>query len=227
MATQMLWMHWRTVRLGLLPLALAAFGLPLLVVQQMGTWASPGQQESAALVLEVGQDFLLAFPMLAAAVGFTLALTAWSWDHRMGHIYALSLPVSRARYAVLKFGAGAVLALVPVTCLLAGSMVATATIALPAGLRAYPLELSARFLFAVLLLYSLLFAMAAGTIRTTVIVLSAAVAIPFFWSLGFELLGPAHPLVQQLPGWEQVYEGALVGFGPFRILAGNWMLFDA
>ena len=227
MAMQMLWLHWRTVRMGLLPLALAAFGLPLLVVQQMESRTYLTGLESAAYFLSVGEAFLPLFPGLAATIGFTLALTAWSWDHRVGHVYALSLPVSRARYALLKFGAGALLALVPVACLLLGAFMAQATVDLPDGLRAYPLQLGARFLFAVLLLYALLFAMAAGTIRTTVIVVSAWIAIPLLYTLGLDSLGQGHPLVQRLPDWEQIYEAVLVGFGPFRILAGNWMFVDA
>lgn len=224
MALQMLWMHWRTVRFGLLPLALAAFGLPLLVVQQVGV-SEPVQ--GAAYVLSAAEAFLPLFPGLAATVGFTLALTAWSWDHKLGHVYALSLPISRARYALLKFGAGAVLVLVPVACFVLGGLIATAAIQLPDGLRAQPLELGARFLFASLLLYSLAFAMAAGTMRATIAVLCVAIGTPVLWTVGLELLGSSHPLVQRLPLVSEAFEQLVVGFGPFRVLMGNWMLIDA
>ena len=114
----MLYLHWKQVRWGLLPFAFAAYALPLLAVQGLGT--APGMEATtleAYRIVGGFQVWLPVFPLLAAAVGMTLALSAWNWDHQLKHVYALSLPISRWRYAALKMGAGATLALVPTAAL--------------------------------------------------------------------------------------------------------------
>jgi len=65
------------------------------------------------------------YPMLALAIGITLALSSWNWDHQLKHVYALSLPVTRLEYSLLKMGAGAALAMLPVIGLWIGAHVAS------------------------------------------------------------------------------------------------------
>ena len=224
MATQMLYMQWRTVRLALIPFVIAAFGLPLLAVQPLGGMG--GGWDIAGSALEALQGFLPLFPLLAAAIGMTLGLSAWNWDHKGEHIYALSLPVSRMRYAMLKFGAGAVVILVPAAALLAGSLVATWAATLPTGLEAYPFRLTIRFVLATLLCYAVIFSMAAGTIRTAVIVLSVAVGVPVLASVVIDFAAVHYPILDTWPSVAEVMAEWLVEFGPFRVMTGNWMLID-
>jgi hypothetical protein len=223
----MLFLHWKQVRFGLLPLILAAYALPLLAVQGLGAGLGmEGASLEAYRVVSTSSLWLPAFPLLATAIGVTLALSSWNWDHQLGHVYALSLPVSRMRYAVLKMGAGAVLALLPALAFWIGAHVAVASIALPPGLHAYPDQLTIRFLAATLVAYALLFAMAAGTVRTTV------------WLL----IGVGATLVLSVvlsqwvfPRFGVLHDTNLVAWlirvlsrtpGPFQVFTGNWTLID-
>lgn len=225
MAMQMLYLHWRGVRMGLIPFVIAAFGLPLLMMQGANARGAAISDVATMNLLGGMEGWLPLFPMLAAGIGFTLALAVWNQDHKGNHVYALSLPVARWEYALLKFGAGVVLALVPVVALFAGSLVAILAVDLPAGIHAYPFQMTGRFLFTVLVTYAVLFSMAAGTIRTTVIVLSALFGLPILLSMGLEALSGFVPILGQVDVAETIFQG-LLDFGPFRIMAGDWMLFD-
>lgn len=223
MGKQLLFLHWKAVRWALVPFMVAAFALPLLSVQEMG--GDPFAVSTVRSMLGNTAQWLPFFPILATAIGLVLGMTAWHWDHRHNHVYALSLPISRARYATLKFGAGALLALLPVAALLAGSLIATMAVDIPEGLRAYPLQLSGRFFFAVLTLYAILFATAAGTVRTTAILLAVGWGVPILTLLGVAYFGDTFPVLQGIDVGRWVTR-ALEDFGPFRILIGNWALID-
>jgi hypothetical protein len=219
MTLQTLYVHWKAVRLGLVPATLAAFGLPLLVAQglphaELVRSTTPTSDALAGTVY-----WTAFFPVLAALLGALLALSAWNWDHRGSHVYALSLPISRGRYALLKFSAGALLALLPLAGILMGSVLAIVASDVPDGLHAYPLPLAGRFLTSTLVAYAVVFALAAGTIRTTVIVLSVLIAVPTILSMGQlrPYLGDA-----SVSFWIT----QALRFGPFRIFYGNWALFD-
>lgn len=115
MFRSLLYLHWKQISLPLIPFILAAYALPLLSVQGLGT--PPGMDSSmleAYRIVAGAEIWLPAFPLLAAFIGITLALSSWNWDHQLGHVHALSLPLPRWRYALLKMGAGATLALLPV-----------------------------------------------------------------------------------------------------------------
>ena len=70
------------------------------------------------------------------------------------------------------------------------------------------------------LAYALFFAMGAGTIRTTVWILSAIMALVIGGTLLSTLLGQDVNLVQALIGW------LLRAGGPFAVFTGNWALID-
>lgn len=222
----MLYLHWKQIRYGLIPFVLAAYALPLLAVQGFGG-LDPAAMASGAYRSAVGfNSWLLFFPVLAAGTGATLALSAWNWDHQLQHVYALSLPVSRWRYAMLKMGAGAALALIPTAAFGLGCAVAVLSVDLPMGLHAYPFQLTLRFFLATLLTYSAFFALAAGTVRTTGILLSLLV-------VGLLVSGPLTEALANLdPYWEGVHvmEWAMTRLieapGPIQIFTGNWSLID-
>jgi hypothetical protein len=229
----MLFLHWKQVRLGLIPFMLAAFGLPLLVVQGLGSPGAVGQAGAAtgtvmAYRLLASYDFWTPFfPGLATGIGMILALTAWNWDHQLKHVYALSLPVPRWQYALLKMGAGAAIATLPAIALWAGALLASASVTLPSGLHAYPTALTLRFLAATLLAYSAFFAAAAGTVRTTLWIVSIVTA--------FVLFGNLIPDILATVGFESFARVDLVGTvwdamaslpGPFEVFTGKWLLID-
>jgi len=222
----MLFVHWKQVRLLLIPFVVAAFGLPMLAVQGLGADATGGVSAEVYQIVSGYQLWLPLFPMLAGAIGIVLALTAWNWDHRLGHVYALSLPVARWEYALLKMGAGVALGLVPALAFWVGAHVAAASVALPAGLNAYPNQLALRFLLAMIMSYAFFFALGSGTIKTTVWVVSAIFAV----LVGSELLGDV--LVLYFSGLEGVSflelatDWLVEMGGPFEVFVGNWTLID-
>lgn len=228
MARQVLYLHWKASRLVLIPFVLAAFGLPLLAIQgtAAGATALDADPWRALRIVEGMELWLPLFPALAGAVGITLALTAWHWDHQAGHVYALSLPVARWRYALLKMGAGAALVLVPAAALLAGSLVAAASLELPAGLHAYPFALTLRFLAAALVVYGIFFSMAAGTVRTTVWVLTAWVTFLLVGTVAVDALATAGVVPSSFSLMGLVGDALFEWPGPFHVLDGNWRLID-
>lgn len=223
----MLYVHWKQVRVGLIPFIVACFALPILMVQGLGV--APGMDSAtmeAYRMVNEFQLFLPIFPMLAAGLGGTLALSAWNWDHQQKHVWALSLPVARWEYAMLKMGAGALLAMLPVTALWVGAHIATASIALPVGLNAYPNELALRFALATLLSYSVMFAMAAGTIKTTVWIVSSVFAFTFLGAMANDFLAMYFDYFARVHVVGEFYMWLAQTPGPLEVFAGNWALID-
>jgi hypothetical protein len=210
----MLYIHWKQAQLPLLPFVVAAFALPLLSIQGLGSLMGVSAFDNA--YSDVAVMLLPLYPALAFLTGVGLALTAWNWDHQLNHVYALSLPIARWEYAMLKMGAGLVLALLPTVALWVGAHVASAAVALPEGLHAYPNQLAFRFFLAVLLSYALVFAMASGTVKTSLWVVSGAIAafVAGVWVL--ETFGLTDVASQYL--WR--------AGGPFEVFTGSWALID-
>lgn len=226
MFKQILFVQWRSSRLVLLPLALAAFGLPVLTMQGVGSGGASLSRVPVEWLMAEMQFWLPLYPGLACVLGGSLGIAAWSWDQEQGHAYALSLPLPRWKYALLKMGAGALLLLAPVAAFWAGGVAATATAGLPAGLQAYPGAVAFRLLLASLLAYGGLFALASGTMRTTIVVLAGLVALLVGGELAADV---AARFVPSLEGWSPV-EWALTQLvkwpGPGEVFTGSWMLID-
>jgi len=225
MVPPMLLLHWKQIRFGLLPFALAAFGLPLLAVQGLGVPAPEGAMSMEAYrVVGEFQAWLPLFPALAILIGATLALTAWNWDHQLRHVYALSLPIARWEYSLHKMGAGMALALIPAGAFWVGAHLAAGSLVLPAGLHAYPNQLALRFFASIVVTYGVLFAMAAGTVRTTLAVITGLVGLVVVGSL----LQAWTPLLQivdfDFASW--MLEAAVSAGGPLQVFTGSWMLID-
>lgn len=230
MFQQILYTQWKSIRLGLIPMVIAAFGLPLMAVQDLvvpkvlPSGVTPGAVE-AEMIFSSWQIWIPIFPALAFLLGVVLALNAWNWDHKAGHIYSLSLPLPRWEYVLLKMGAGALLLLLPALALTVGSFVAAGSLQLPNGLHAYPALLSARFLMAAMIMYGVLFAMASGTIRTTVIIVSVLVGAFVGGGLLTGFISELSPSFDwNMATWLM---GAITEWpGPFEVFLGNWNLVD-
>jgi ABC-type transport system involved in multi-copper enzyme maturation permease subunit len=230
MFQQILFTQWKSVRSGLIPIAIASFGLPLLAVQDLTlprdlSAGDPMRALQAELIFETWQIWLPFFPILAAIIGVVFAINAWSGDHTAGHIYSLALPLPRWKYVLWKMGAGALLLLIPVTFLSAGSFVAVGSFHMAEGLHGYPLLFTQRFLMASLLAFGALFALASGTTRTAVLVMTVGLSVIF----GGQLL--TYYLSEMLPSfdWQLVdwLGRVMVEWpGPFEVYFGNWNLID-
>lgn len=195
----------------------AAFAIPVLSVQHAGI-VNP-QAWDAGTLLGAVRSWGVAYPVLAGAVGLVAALTAWSHDHRGNHVYALSLPVARWRYALLRFAAGVVLIVPVVVALWIGGLAAGSASTIPTGLHVYATALALRFGLATLLAYAAFFAIASGTRRTAAWVLGAIGALVVVQIV----LGAAGVHASFLPdALERLYTWP----GPFELFTGQWMLIN-
>ena len=212
-----LYTQWKWSRLIVLPGSVAGFALPILSLQ--GAARADRTPLQAGELLGAVQKWGVLYPVLAAALGLLIALATWAPDHRGGHVHALSLPLPRWRYVLLRFAAGAVLLAAPMLAVLVGAFVATGTATIPTGLEGYPLALAVRFALAVLVAYAVFFAVSAGTARTAGIVLGVIGALVLV-----QILATAASVDLDVVGR---LEGAVLNWpGPLAIFTGRWMLID-
>ena len=194
---------------------IVGFAIPLASVQ-----VSPPEYMGAGSVVLRMQQFGIAYALLAGGAGLAFGLLAWSADNKGRHVYALSLPVDRSRYAAMRFGAGTLFLLLPSLGVLVGCLLAVAVMNVPAGLHAYPLALALRFLLASEVSFSIFFAVAASTPRAAGMILGALASILILsfilslTSIRFNLLGHASDFLFSEPG-------------PLSVFTGRWMLIDA
>lgn len=217
MFRQILYTQWKWARLPVLVFVLVGFALPLLTAQAFSP--SGSQYFGGPFFLSQLQGLGIFYPLLAAAIGLVLALTAWAADHRGRHVYALSLPIPRWHYTLLRFGAGAVLILLPALALWLSALIATSVTKLPPGLQAYPTMLTVRFALAALIAFGALFAVSAGTSRAAGIVLGLLAALVLA-----QLLADMLELKVQI--LDAVLYRIYIWPGPLEVFTGHWMLFD-
>lgn len=146
---------------------LVGFALPLLSLRTaLGA-------ESVATFINIMAAWGVGYAIAAGALGLMIAVVSWGFDHRLRHVYALSLPIPRWRYVLMRFGAGVVTLALPVLAVfIAGEIVAHSSL-VPKELHAYPVALTLRFAFALLVAYALFFAISAATPRTAGYLLGA------------------------------------------------------
>ena len=218
MFKQVLFAQWLSSRLALALLSVLAFALPLVSVFYGSDIATVGRG-SLGEWLVVTDRVAQVLPFFAVLVGALLGVLAWTSDIAGRHVYALSLPVPRAVFVALRFGAGTVLALVPSAALAAGAAVASLAVQLPPGVRAYPLELSVRFTLATLTVYAIIFALASASRRGQLAIIGA-ISAAILLDLGLLAFGASFSVTAEtlnaLTTWP----------GPLSILVGRWALFD-
>lgn len=218
-------LHWKALRWPLALLAVLAFALPLISTARLVTAVEAFRDAGARVepmwsAGQLGGEWRELYPILAAATGFLVALGVWYRDHRQEHVYALSLPISRPRYVLLKMAAGATL-LVPVaTAFFVGALVLAAGLDLPEWIHAYPGRLALQFLLAMLLMYALMFAFAAGTVPTALKTLTA-VTILLVLVLVLPALYGGSPSGLVDRAWSLA---ARLLTGPFRVFSVSWSL---
>ena len=209
--------QWKWSRLIVTLGAVVGFALPIVSVQ--GAASADRSALGAGELLRAVQSWGTLYPVLAAALGLLVAITTWAPDHRGRHVHALSLPLPRWRYVLLRFGAGATLLAAPIVAVSAGALLATWSATIPAGLQGYPVALGIRFALAVLVAYAVFFAVSAGTARTAGIILGIIGSVILVQiiagvaNLDLDLFGKAQVAVLNWPG-------------PLAIFTGRWMLID-
>jgi hypothetical protein len=220
MYTQVLKAQWLAARLPVVLLAVLGFALPLLTVTYGGSLEN-APTERVAQWLFASQKIGVLIPGLALLVGLLLGIGAWAADHAGKHVYALSLPVPRPMYVLLRFAAGATLLAAPVVALGIGSLVAALSVKLPSGIHAYPLQLTVRFALASLVCYAIFFAISIATRRAALAVLGVICGVVLADVLVSSLDLQAGAAVT---GW--LFNALTTWPGPLAILMGRWALFD-
>jgi hypothetical protein len=205
--------QWKWTRAAVLLGVVAGFATPLLSV------SSSRDAGSARNLISSMQTWGTAYALLAGAVGLFVAWLAWSSDHRGHHVYALSLPVARWRYVLLRFAAGLVFLLPIVIALAIGALLAVWTAAVPSGLHVYPMALTLRFAFAALVSFAIFFGISAASVRAAGVILGAVVvviaaqfltdAMGLHWNVGSRAID-----------FLMVYPGIL------SVFSGRWTLID-
>lgn len=210
--------QWKWSRIAVLIATIFGFALPLvsvriLVGEMAFSRVTPGQ------VIRSMQDAAGFYAFLAGFVGLSVAFLAWNPDQKGRHTYALSLPISRARYALMRFGAGALFLLLPALGVFLGCVVAATVATIPTGMQAYPLELAIRYALASFVSFAVFFAIAASSQRAAayllaglsvfvlVAVLISAMGVPV------DIIGRSMDLIFAQPGI-------------LSIFTGRWMLID-
>ncbi len=219
MYRQVLIAQWIAARQTLLVFVVLAFAAPLTAVYfgTSGVGADMGQVRGwLAGAEKVG----VLLPILALFIGVFFGIAAWAPDHLGKHVYALSLPLPRWQFVLLRFAAGATLLAVPVAALGLGAALATIAVTLPSGIHAYPALLTTRFAVATLLCFSIFFAVAIATRRAVLLVLTALGSI-LLGDLLFNTLSNSGFSVTVL-----LFDGLTTWPGPLAILMGRWALFD-
>lgn len=206
--------QWNATRVMVLLTAILAFAVPLASLQDALGALSP------QAFVETMQKWGGAYAVLAALTGLFVGMAAWRPDQTGRHVYALSLPISRARYVMFRFAAGGVFIAPSVVALLVGALLVTWSGAVPESLRGYPFALALRFAFAAAVAYSMFFAIAASTSRTAGLILAAMAGVVFgqylvnvIGSTEYDILGPITNFIFLKPGILSVF-------------SGRWMLVD-
>jgi hypothetical protein len=218
MLKSLLLTQWKSSRIVIALAALLAFALPLGSVLYGGALAvAPGWQ--VANWLNASRIVGAAIPYVALGTGVILGMVTWAPDHAGRHVYALSLPVPRAQYVLMRYGSGLILLAAPVAALLASSLIATAAVNLPAGVHAYPFALTGRFALTLLLSYALFFAISIATRKAVLLTFGLIGGV----LLSDLLLAMAE---QEATVTVTIFEFLTRWPGPLALLLGRWALFD-
>jgi hypothetical protein len=185
----------------------------------MASFQSAREASTPQQFIGTMQAWGAAYALLAGAVGLLVALAAWGHDHQGRHVYALSLPIPRPRYALLRFGAGALFLLAPALGVLLASLAVSMSGAIPEGLHAFPFALTLRFLFAAAVAYALFFAIGSATTKTAAVVL-AVFAFLLFGQYLLVLIGARFDLLSHVADFFFISPGVL------SVFSGRWMLVD-
>ncbi len=220
MYRQVLKAQWLAARLPVVLVALLGFALPLLIVTYGGSLEN-APADRVAQWLFAAQRIGLLIPGLALLVGLLLGIAVWAPDHAGKHVYALSLPVPRAMYVLLRFAAGATLLAAPVVALGIGALVAALAVKLPSGIHAYPFQLTLRFALAALVCYAIFFSIAIATKRAALAVLGVICGVVLA-----DILVSSLSLRAGASVTEWVFRILTTWPGPLAILMGRWALFD-
>lgn len=164
-------------------------------------------------VLVEAQFWGLMMPVLAFTAATLLSIITWWPDRRGWWVYALTLPVRRERYALMRAGAGGlVLAGLGVVFALAVAIAARGAVG-PGGLHLYGAGLVLRFALALLVCHAMwtMFALVGRPVAWAVVGIVVV-------AIGLELFGV------HATSW--ILDALTGRWSPLHVLGGRWMLID-
>jgi hypothetical protein len=217
MFAQTLYVQWKSNRDFLAFYTVAGFAAPLIILWIALTYL--GFTSARELVL-VGGVVGVTTAAIAVIAGLTVAWQGYGVDDRVGHIYALSLPVTRTRALALRAATAAVILLLPALGVWVGSMLATTQLTLPPMLRSYAGALAIRALLAAWLAHTCMFALRYAAGRRAKLVLATLVIM--IGTLGFatEAVPAARETILDVGSF------LISSPGPFGVVFGRWTLID-
>jgi hypothetical protein len=226
MFRSMLQAQWKVARWPVLLLVPPCALLPILMVRLAARLAAavpfPDPARDTIRVLHI---WVPLFPLLAIATGAAIALAAWQLDHKTDHVYALSLPLARWEYVLLKMSSASVILALPVVATFAGAFIAVHSVSIPEGLHAYPVAFGARFLLASLSCFAVIFALGAGTVKTTVYIFVFIILGLIAGDLLVDFVASALSLSHVSTPFDWI-SATLFDWGPFSVFGGSWLLID-
>jgi len=214
---QTLYVQWKWNRDFLAFYTAVGFAAPLVIL-----WiALPHLGLTSALELvSVGNAVGMTTAVIASVAGLTVAWQGYGIDDRVGHIYALSLPVTRRRALAMRAGAAALVLTLPALGVWVGATLAAGQVALPATLHSYAGSLASRALLAAWLAHACMFALRYSAGRQAKMVLATLL-------VGLGVLGIAVVLLPPVRGaLSSGYAFLISNPGPFGVLFARWTLID-
>jgi hypothetical protein len=157
---------------------------------------------------------------IAGLAGMSVAWQGYAVDDRVGHIYTLSLPITRLRALWLRAITAAATLMVPALGIWIGGMIAASQMNLPATLESYAGSLAIRALLTSWLVHACIFALrhSAGRKAKAILGLLAGALIVLF------VLAAGSPSTrEQIIRLAQLFSSSP---GPFGVLFGRWTLID-
>jgi hypothetical protein len=217
MFAQTLYIQWKWNRDFLAFYTIAAFAAPLIILWIALTYV--GFTSARELVL-VGGVVGVTTAVIAVVAGLTVAWQGYGVDDRVGHIYALSLPVTRSRALALRAATAALILILPALGVWLGSMLATTQVTMPPMLRSYAGALAVRALLAAWLAHTCMFALRYAAGRRAKVVLAALVITIGVLGFATEAVPAARDTIVRMGNF------LISNPGPFGVVFGRWTLID-
>lgn len=214
-----LYTQWKWTRPAILLAVLVAGYIPVAALRAM-----PYKSADTYYIPALYHDITAAstyYQWLALFIAVIVAISAWQADGQRQHVYALSLPLPRWRFVLLRFAAGtALLGVVAAAVGLFGG-VAAAIAPLPPMLHAYPFGLAVRFWLGSLIPFGLIFALLVSNPRRVRLVV-AGVATIVVVDMALATIG----VIEKPVVFGTLVDAIYSGRGPLAAFLSKWMLVD-
>lgn len=218
MFPEMLRMQWQWLRTPLLVLALCAVVVPVVGMSSMG---NGGTSLSIGDVISRGEGVGGVIASLAVVIGLVVGHVLWTADDRVGHVYALAMPISRRRFISWRAAGGLLILVVPAFAVWVGALAATAMLELPSTLHAYTGWFALRAYSAMILTFAAFFLFRFGmSRRARIVTIVVALAWMTAWVVESEVVGRRDGPISRMS------RTLLAPASPLTIVFSRWPLVD-